>query len=165
MQLCHPWHHLNLLKFNGSCTSGLNHLAHQRLFAMKKWIWRWWNGQPGHKMSTVLWLMLHKSFLDYYLQEMPKNAIVQWHVSLFIFPNDKMELLHFLNPFTLTWIKSSFPCAQCCRNCNTTINAFCRHFQTKKTRFIINRDLTLRQKKDLFLFLTHHEYGKEKTFL
>lgn len=33
MQLCHPWHHLNLLKFNGSCTSGLNHLALQRVFA------------------------------------------------------------------------------------------------------------------------------------
>ena len=45
MQLCHPWHHLNLLKFNGSCTTGLNHLALQRVFACENDFGRCWNGQ------------------------------------------------------------------------------------------------------------------------
>ncbi len=35
MQLRHPWHRLNLLKFNGSCISGLNHLAFRRVFPCK----------------------------------------------------------------------------------------------------------------------------------
>lgn len=47
MQLCHPWHHLNLLKFNGSCTSGLNHLALRRVFACK-------NDFGGDEMDTLI---------------------------------------------------------------------------------------------------------------
>lgn len=35
MQRCHPWHRFNL-KFYGSCTPGLNHLAFQRVFSCKK---------------------------------------------------------------------------------------------------------------------------------
>lgn len=47
MQLCHPWHHLNLLKFNGSCTSGQNHLALQRVFPCK-------NDFGGDEMDNLL---------------------------------------------------------------------------------------------------------------